>query len=244
MAGVGGWRIGIDTGGTFTDLVAVSATGEVRLRKVSSTPRSPAQAVFTALERTGLDLGHEIDQLVLGTTIATNAVLQRRGVPTLFITTAGFEDLLYIQRIDRRGQYDLQWVKTEPLVLSHNTIGLVERLLSDGSVLVDLTEAELDRVTAAVAEKVAGPQPPAAVAISLLFSYVNDVHERRVGERLAERFPDLAISLSSQVAPIWREYERSSTTVIDAFIKPIVVDSAVLSTTASTIARSAAGSPS
>jgi N-methylhydantoinase A len=180
--------------------------------------------VFTALERTGLDLGHEIGQLVLGTTIATNAVLQRRGVPTLFITTAGFEDLLYIQRIDRRGQYDLQWVKTAPLVPSHNTIGLVERLLSDGSVTEDLTEAELDRVTAVVAEKLAGPEPPGAVAISLLFSYVNDVHERRVGERLAERFPDLAISLSSQVAPIWREYERSSTTVIDAFIKPIVVD--------------------
>jgi N-methylhydantoinase A len=216
------WSTGVDTGGTFTDLVAVSDDGEVRLCKVSSTRDDPARAVFAALERTGLDLQQDLQQLVLGTTIATNAVLQRSGAPTLFLTTSGFEDLLYIQRIDRRGQYDLQWVKTVPLVPSHNTIGVVERLLSDGSVLVVLTDAELDRVEGLVAERLASAEPPAAIAVSLLFSYVNDVHERRLAQRLSERFPDLAVSISSDVAPIWREYERSSTAVIDAYIKPIV----------------------
>ena len=193
------WAIGIDTGGTFTDLVAVSEDGEVRLRKVSSTPSQPAWAVFAALERTGLDLERDLEQLVLGTTIATNAVLERSGVAPLFLTTAGFEDLLYIQRIDRRGLYDLQWVKTTPLAPSHNTIGVVERVLSDGSVLVDLAEEELDRVVSLVAQRLSDPAPPAAVAISLLFSYVNDVHERRIGQRLAESVPrplDLLIERS------------------------------------------------
>lgn len=223
MTSEAGWRVGMDTGGTFTDLVAVGPSGEVLLRKVSSTPSRPSEAVFQALERTDLDLADDIGYFVLGTTIATNAVIMRRGVRTIFITTMGFEDNLYIRRIDRRGLYDLQWVKSAPYAHRSDTIGVAERTLADGSIRQELTDAELDRVTVVVADNLA-KEPKAAIAISLLFSYVNDHHERILAERLQAAFPEVPISVSSQVAPIWREYERSSTTVMDAYVKPIVAD--------------------
>jgi N-methylhydantoinase A len=216
-----GWRIGVDTGGTFTDLVAVAAHGEVRLRKVSSTPARPSEAVFAALERTDLDLAEAVSYFVLGTTIATNAVIQRAGARTIFVTTAGFEDNLYIQRIDRRGLYDLQWVKARPYALRHDTIGVRERILADGSVRIELTDEEVRRVVDLVGRKLA-EEPGSAVAISFLFAYVDPVHERRLADALREAYPDAPISVSSEVAPIWREYERSSTTVMDAYVKPIV----------------------
>ena len=216
-----GWRIGVDTGGTFTDLVAVGPDGEVRLRKVSSTPARPSEAVFDALQRTDLDLDEAVGYFVLGTTIATNAVIQRSGARTLFITTAGFEDNLYIQRIDRRGLYDLQWQKAVPYALRHDTIGVRERILADGSAHLELTDAEVARVVADVGERLAVADG-AAVAISFLFSYVNPAHEERLAAALRAAHPDLPVSVSSEVAPIWREYERSSTTVMDAYVKPIV----------------------
>ena len=221
IEGSGGWRIGVDTGGTFTDLVAVSTTGEVRLRKVSSTPSQPSAAVFQALERTGIDLSADLDYFALGTTIATNAVIQRSGARTLFVTTAGFEDNLYIQRIDRKGVYDLQWVKAVPYAARHDTFGVRERILSDGSIRTPLTDEEVARIVAAVAARLA-EAPGAAVAISFLFSYVNAAHEQRVADALRAAIPGVMVSISSQVAPIWREYERSSTTVMDAYVKPIV----------------------
>jgi N-methylhydantoinase A len=217
----GGWRIGVDTGGTFTDLVAVSPGGEVRLRKVSSTPGQPSAAVFEALERTELDLVEAADYFVLGTTIATNAVLQRAGARTLFVTTAGFEDILYIQRIDRKGLYDLQWVKAQPYSPRHDTIGVRERILADGSVRTALTDEEIARVVANVGAKVAA-DPGTAVAISLLFAYVDPIHERRLADAIRSAYPRAPVSVSHEVAPIWREYERSSTTVMDAYVKPIV----------------------
>lgn len=215
------WRIGVDTGGTFTDLVAVSSSGEVRLRKVSSTPSQPSTAVFEALERVGVDLATDLAYFVLGTTIATNAVLQRSGARTIFITTAGFEDILYIQRIDRKGLYDLQWVKAVPFAARHDTVGVAERVLADGSVRTALTEEEIERVVDLVRTRLAS-EPNVAVAVSLLFAYVNGEHERRLAERLRRDLPEAPISISSEVAPIWREYERSSTTVMDAYVKPIV----------------------
>jgi N-methylhydantoinase A len=217
----GGWRIGVDTGGTFTDLVAVSPEGEVRLRKVSSTPSEPSLACFEALRRTDLDLSRDIGSFVLGTTIATNALLQRSGTPTMFITTAGFEDVLYIQRIDRRGLYNLQWIKPTPYVARRHCFGVRERVLSDGQVRLTLADEEIDRVSRAV-RAFLDEEPNGAVAISLLFSYVNSAHERQLAERLRQTFPNLALSVSSEVAPIWREYERGNTTVMDAYVKPIV----------------------
>jgi N-methylhydantoinase A len=218
-----GWRVGIDTGGTFTDLVAVSGSGEVRLSKVNSTPHRPSDAVFAALERTGLDPSAELDQFVLGTTIATNAVIQRSGARTIFLTTAGFEDMLQIQRIDRRGLYDLQWVKPAPYAARQDTFGVEERVLADGTVLTPLTEAEVERIVDVLRHAQAGA-PGIAVAISLLFSYENPAHEQMLAAAIRQHLPDLAVSVSSEVAPIWREYERSNTTVVDAVVKPIVTD--------------------
>jgi N-methylhydantoinase A len=216
-----GWRIGVDTGGTFTDVVAVGPSGEVRLRKVSSTPRRPADAVFEGLERTGLALDRQVDYFVLGTTIATNAVITRSGARVIFVTTAGFEDNLYIQRIDRRGLYDLQWVKSTPYASRTDTIGVVERILADGSVRTPLEPGEIDRVIASIAA-ILREDPRASIAVCLLFSYVNDTHERLLANALRASFPEVPLSVSSEVAPIWREYERASTTVMDAYVKPIV----------------------
>jgi N-methylhydantoinase A len=218
---LGGWRIGVDTGGTFTDLVAVSPDGDVRLRKVSSTPAHPSRAVFDALERTELDLAAAVEYFVLGTTIATNAVLQRRGARTLFVTTAGFEDILYIQRIDRKGLYDLQWVKARPYAPRHDTIGVRERILADGSVRTPLSDEEIRRVVDEVRKRLA-EDAGTAVAISFLFAYVNEEHEQRLASALRAAVPEVPISVSHEVAPIWREYERSSTTVMDAYVKSIV----------------------
>ncbi len=215
-----GWRIGVDTGGTFTDLVAVSSEGDMLRRKVASTPSDPSAAVFESLERTDFSL-ERVGYFILGTTIATNAIIQRRGATTILITTAGFEDNLYIQRIDRLGIYDLQWVKVEPYAERKNTIGVRERILSDGTVMTGLTEEETERVVAETRLRLQGAVSP-AVAVSLLFSYVNPEHEIRLAERLREAFPNTPISVSSEVAPIWREYERTSTVVMDAYVKPII----------------------
>ena len=215
------WRVGVDTGGTFTDLVAVGPDGEVRLRKVSSTPTQPSSAVFSALERSDLALADSLGHFILGTTIATNAVIQRTGARTIFVTTAGFEDNLYIQRIDRRGLYDLQWVKAEPYAKRHDTVGVNERVLADGSARVPLDDDEVARVVEVVGAKLA-EEPGSAVAISFLFAYVNPAHEQRLAEALRLAHPASPVSVSSEVAPIWREYERSSTTVMDAYVKPIV----------------------
>lgn len=218
-----GWRIGVDTGGTFTDLQAISPSGEVRLEKVSSTPEEPASATFDALTRVGLDLSSQVESFVLGTTIATNAVLQRQGAQTIYVTTEGFEDALEIQRIDRRGLYDLQWVKPQAYVPRERCIGVRERILSDGSIHVELTDDELGRLTERIRKLVEQMKRP-AIAVSLLFSYVNDNHELLIAQRLREAFPDVPLSISSDVAPIWREYERGNTTVMDAYVKPTIGD--------------------
>ena len=219
----GAWRIGVDTGGTFTDLVAVGPGGEVRLQKVASTPAEPARATFEALKRSQVDPRGEVDSFIMGTTIATNALIQRRGAPTVLITTAGFEDVLYIQRIDRQGLYDLQWIKAEPYVPRDRVVGVNERILADGSVRTPLARQELDRVIDEVRRITADHDKP-AVAVSLLFAYVNATHEQQLAAALQQALGGLPVSMSSEVAPIWREYERSNTTAMDAYVKPIVAN--------------------
>ena len=219
------FRAGIDTGGTFTDLVAVDAAGSARLRiaKVPSTPAAPGRAVFDALAGSGVPV-EELSLLVLGTTLGINAVLERRGARVLYLTTDGFQDVPFIQRIDKKDPYDLQWQKPVPFVARRDCIGVRERVAADGTVLAELTDGELERVAAVVeerlAERAAAPDREAALAVNLLFSYVNPAHERRLAEFLRRRFPNLPVSVASAIAPMWREYERGSTTILDAYLRP------------------------
>ena len=214
-------RIGIDTGGTFTDLIGLDeSTGEIFVAKTPSTPRDPVRAVARSLEASGVAL-ESIRFLILGTTTATNALLQRQGADVIFLTTEGFEDIPYIQRMNRRFHYSLTWTKPKPLVKHRDCVGVAERLDFRGDVRIALEDAALDRVAAAVQRRLEdrdGSQ--AAIAVCLLFSYVNSDHELRLAEFLRRRFPELPVSLSHQVAPIWREYERGSTVIADAYIKP------------------------
>jgi N-methylhydantoinase A len=218
-----GYRVGIDTGGTFTDLVAFDESHRrLVIAKRPSTPAAPQKAVFDVLERSGIS-PREIAFLILGTTIATNALHTRTGARVLYVTTAGFEDVLFIQRLHRKHHYDLRWVKPDPFCERRDCLGVAERVDKDGTVVIPLTEEALERLGGAVAERLAERDGrPVAIAVNLLFSYANPEHEQQVAEFLRRRFPGVAVSASHIVAPIWREYERGLTTVIDAYIKPLM----------------------
>ena len=208
--------LGIDTGGTFTDLVAIGADGSVRVAKAPSTPDAPLGALLSVLDKAAVP-GAAMERIVHGTTVATNTVLQRRGAEVLYVTTAGFEDIPFVQRINRKSEYDLHWLKPRPLVKRRNCLAVVERIDAQGEVVVPLEAAAMEQLAAQVAERGAE-----AIAVCLLFSYLNPTHELELGAFLERRFPSLPVSLSHLVAPLWREYERSSTTVADAYLKPLL----------------------
>jgi N-methylhydantoinase A len=212
-----GLVVGIDTGGTFTDMVVLNPeTGRVDSLKTSSTPGTPGLAIVNALDEGGVDASG-VETFTHGTTVGTNALIERTGCRVAFVTTAGFEDTPFIQRINRKVLYDLRWTKPEPLVASRRLcLGLDERLDADGAVVRPLDEAEVRALARTIRESGAE-----AVALSLLFSYVSTEHEERVKEILAEELPGIPVSVSSEVAPIWREYERSSTTIADAYLRPL-----------------------
>ncbi len=209
--------LGIDTGGTFTDMVAFdSETGRFSALKTSSIPAKPGEAIQNALDEGGVE-GANIESFTHGTTVATNALIERTGCRVAFLTTSGYEDTPYIQRINRKVLYDLQWQKPEPLVGSRRLcVGTNERLNPDGDVVRPLDENEVRSICAELRERGAE-----AVAVSLLFSYTNTWHEERVAEILREELPGVPVSISHEVAPIWREYERASTTIADAYLKPL-----------------------
>lgn len=213
--------IGIDTGGTFTDLVGFDDDArEFVYGKQASTPDAPARALAAVLEEVGAG-PTPVRSMVVGTTVATNAVLQRRGTRVLFVTTAGFEDVPFIGRIDKEELYNLHWKKPEPIVARRDCYGIPERVAHDGTILTPLTEEALDDLVAFVASRQQGGAD-LAVAVCLLFSYLRPEHEARIKDRLEREFPDLSISISHEVSPTWREYERSSTTIGDAYIKPVL----------------------
>ena len=213
---------GIDTGGTFTDLVVLDPRSrQLRIGKTPSTPRAPAEAVYEAFDVVGVPLG-DVSAIVLGTTIATNALIQRRGARVLYVTTAGFEDIPLIGRIDKEDPYDLGWRKPTPVVKRFDCFGVHERVAFDGAVLEPLVQSEVDRVVEEVERRLEGAEGPFAIAVNLLFAYANPEHERVLGAALAARLPGVPVSLSHQVSPIWREYERGSTTLFDAYLKPVV----------------------
>ena len=216
-------KIGIDTGGTFTDLVVLDdETGEIRTVKVPSTPDEPALAPLEAVKESGAPLA-SVDRIVLGTTIATNAGLQKRGSTVLYIGTKGLEDVPIIARIDRKEAYNPAWPKPNSGVRRRHVFGIDERVDHKGNVLTLLVEAELVRLGDWIEKWLADdPAGDWAVAVNLLFSYVHPDHEAKIGAYLGERFPDLPVSLSSRVSPTWREYERGTTTIVDASIKRLL----------------------
>ncbi|MBE3558739.1 MAG: hydantoinase/oxoprolinase family protein [Ktedonobacteraceae bacterium] len=204
--------IGIDTGGTFTDMVLLQ-DGQLRVHKVLSTPDDPSRAIMEGL--TQLGVAEHLSVLVHGSTVATNAVLERKGVPTALITTAGFRDVLEIGRQTRPKLYDLRVQKVPPLVPRSLRLEIVERLNERGEVMTPLDEDSLKSAMAAL--HAAGVE---AVAISLLFSFANPAHERVVAERV--RAAGFYASVSSEVLPEFREYERTSTVVLNAYVGPLI----------------------
>ena len=214
-------RVGIDSGGTFTDLVGLDTEGgQWFTSKVSSTPEQPISGVLNAIASAGIDIG-QIGFLILGTTVGTNALLQRRGAKVAFLTTEGFEDVPFIQRGNRKFHYDLHWIKPRPFLERHQCIGIRERVDYRGAVVVPLETSQLDAMEQAIRSLV-DSEGLEAIAVSLLFSYRNSAHEEMLDQWLADRFPNLSVSLSHQVAPVWREYERGLTTIADAYLKPLL----------------------
>ncbi|MBI4608628.1 MAG: hydantoinase/oxoprolinase family protein [Candidatus Rokubacteria bacterium] len=216
-----GVRIGVDIGGTFTDLVLLDeATGALRVGKLLTTPKDPAQAVEAGVARL-LDDAHvpaaAVAGLIHGTTLATNALIERKGAKTGLLTTKGFRDALEIGREGRYDMYDLFIDPPAPLVPRRLRLEVTERLLSDGSLLTPLDEDDTRRVIRRLlAEGVE------AVAISLLHAHLNPVHERRLAELLREVAPTLSLSCSSEVVPEIREYERTSTTAANVYVMPLM----------------------
>ena len=217
------WLIGIDVGGTFTDFYALSAAdGQVRLYKHPSTPANPSDAIVDGLEAMCREFSivpEEVERIGHGTTVATNALIQRTGAKVALITTKGFRDLLEIGRQTRPHMYSLQIDHPEPLVPRELRFEIAERLLSDGSVHVALSEDDMSRTA-----RKAVASGAEAVAVCFLFAYVNPEHEQRVGSAVAEQSGDLPVSLSSEVQPEFREYERFSTTVLNAYLQPMFRD--------------------
>jgi N-methylhydantoinase A len=213
-------RAGVDTGGTFTDLVTFDDTnGELRMAKVLSTPGQPTRAVFDSFEKGGVKPA-DISYFVHGTTVATNALIERKGAAVALLTTDGFRDILRIQRVTRPDHFDLHWVKPKHFVPRSRCVGIPERVLRDGTVLTPLDESAVRRAVARLREE----GDVAAIAVSYLFSFVNPDHELRTRELIAELWPEVRVSLSHDVLPRWREYERTSTTVLDAYLKPVMDD--------------------
>ncbi|TCJ16495.1 hydantoinase/oxoprolinase family protein [Rubrobacter taiwanensis] len=205
-------RLGVDVGGTFTDLVALGA-GEIVTAKVPSTPRDQSVGVMNAIESSGVEAA-AVAALAHGMTVATNALLERRGARTALITTEGFRDVLEIARQNRPSLYDLTRDRPPPLVPRELRFTVRERMGPAGE-LVPLDEEDLDRVISELGE--AGVE---AVAVCLLFAFTHPEHERRVGEALRGALPEVHVSLSSEVLPEFREYERFSTTAADAYLAP------------------------
>lgn len=214
--------VGVDTGGTFTDVVFYNRDlRNIKAFKVPSTPKNPAEALFDGVLGTGYDK-KDIGQIIYGTTIGSNAIVERddnaiKGIA--YLTTKGFEDIPFIQRIDRKSHYDLTWNKPEPLVKRKNTFGVRERISYKGEVLEKIDIEELKSIIKILKKE---DRSIRSVVICFLFSYMNPEHELIAKELLEKECPELLISISSEIYPKWKEYERSTTTLSDAFLKPII----------------------
>ncbi|MDK2922428.1 MAG: N-methylhydantoinase [Desulfonauticus sp.] len=201
--------IGVDTGGTFTDFIYREGK-EWKVYKTLSTPANPAQAVLDGIE---VIAGKKRVNITHGSTVATNALLERKGATTALITNRGFEDIIEIGRQNRKSLYNLQYKKEPPLVVRDNRLGIKGRIDFTGSILEELDEAEVEEVIETLQQT-----DVESVAVCLLFSFKNNLHERILGEKLEKS--GFFYSLSSEVLSEFREYERLSTTVINAYVSP------------------------
>ena len=213
-------RVGVDIGGTFTDIVFLDEDGRIHTKKVSSSVDDYARAIVDGLrevfEETELS-GREVVEVLHGTTVASNAILELRGARTGLITTEGFRDVLEIRRLRMPRLYDLTWEKPAPLVERYLRLVVDERISARGEVQRPIDPAQVDRVIdRLVAEGVE------ALAVCLLNSYANPVHEQVIRDAVRRKAPGLALSVSSEVLPEIKEYERTSTTVINAYVMPVV----------------------
>lgn len=213
-------RVGADIGGTFTDLVFACPDGTIHKRKVPTTPEDYSRAIVQGVSAFRAEHGlpaSSIEEVVHATTVATNAILERRGARTALLTTEGFRDVLELRRIRIPMSYDLDWQKPAPLVEREWRLGIPERLDARGEVLTPLDVDGLGAVAEQLRE--GGIE---AVAVCFLHSYRNGAHEKAVGEYLAAHLPQLYISLSHEVLPEILEFERTSTTVVNAYVAPLI----------------------
>jgi N-methylhydantoinase A len=215
-----GFRVGVDIGGTFTDIVFLGADGALHTKKISSSVDNYARAIAEGLEGVFHDTGFrgaDVDEVRHGTTVASNAILELKGAKTGLITTKGFRDVLEIRNLRMPHLYDLTWQKPPPLVERYLRVVVEERINANGAVEQPLDPADAERaVEALLAEGVE------AIAVCLLHAYANPVHEQVIQEVIARRAPHLSVCISSDVLPEIKEYERTSTTVINTYIMPIV----------------------
>lgn len=212
------YRLGVDIGGTFTDFVLYDeVSSKVSVFKCLTTPADPSIGVIEGLgrllEENSISF-NQIREIVHATTLATNLVLERKGDRVGLITTKGFKDILYIQRQKRYNLYDLYIDKPTPLIPRHLIKEVAERILFDGTIYIGLFEDEVKTVTQELVE-----QGVNSIAVCLIHSYVSDKHERRIKEIIEKEYPEVLVSISSEISPRIREYERTSTVVVNAYIR-------------------------
>jgi N-methylhydantoinase A len=211
-----GWIVGVDTGGTFTDVFGLSSDGEARVAKVPSTPPHFDIAVVEGVQELGIEPG-EVETLFHGTTVTTNAVITKQGAPTALVTTEGFRDVLEIRRANREELYDILWDPPPPLVPRRHRLEVEERVDYAGNVVRPLA----DESVRAVARKIRA-RDLQSVAVCLVNGHMNPAHERRIREILLEELPGIDISLSTDILPEPPEFERTATTVANAYCSPIL----------------------
>ena len=217
-----GWRIGVDIGGTFTDVAVLDeASGRAGIAKVSTTPHDFGAAVIegarAAIDEYGI-VPEAVTLLSHATTVVTNALLEAKGANVALVATRGFRDVLEIRRSARANLYDLFQDAPAVLVPRRRRLEVTERIDAQGEIVTALDEAEID----ALIDSIRGLDGVQAVAVCLMFSFLNDVHERRIGERLRAALPGIPVFLSSEILPEIREFERTSTTAVCAYVGPVL----------------------
>ncbi|WP_224407718.1 hydantoinase/oxoprolinase family protein [Afifella sp. IM 167] len=214
------FRLGVDIGGTFTDIVMIGDDGQIFSKKILSTPKDYSEAIEVGTRALFQELDvapEQVREFVHATTVATNTIIERKGAKVGLVTTRGFRDVLEIARFRTPRLYDITYRKPDPLVPRDLRFEVSERIGADGAIVAPLDESELEAIAAAF--EAAGVE---AVAITLINSHVNAAHEQRLAAFFRERMPDIMVTASSDLVPQIGEYERTSTAVVNAYLRPIV----------------------